>query len=117
MISHRTALVTAYFVAGIYFGFVVVQDFDSILEGLMSFFDNGPAWYAYALTVAIVAGPLAFIVVAIMVYRSMNWPVVVLPAIYAVLSTSGFLAIALGAYLLLYFVIGLGAKTVPDGEV
>ena len=114
MSSHRKAITAAYIVAGLYFGFVVVRDFDSILATAKAFFDLGPAWYATVATFAIAAAPLAFFVVAYMVHRMTKWWFVVIPAAYATMLTTGFLTIALAAYLIWYYAVVDRVKATPS---
>jgi len=114
MSSHRKAITAAYIAAGLYFGIVVIRDFDSILATQKAFFDIGPAWYASATTIAIVAAPLAFLAVAFMVYRMTKWWFVVIPAAYGTLLTTGFLTIALVLYLIWYYAVGDRVKATPD---
>jgi len=114
MSSHRKAITAAYVVAGLNFGFVVIRDFDSIVVTQKAFFDLGPAWYASAATVAIVAAPLAFFVVAFMVHRMTKWWFVVIPAAYGTLLTTGFLTVALALYLIWYYAAGDRVKGTPD---
>ena len=100
---HRKLVSTAYLIAGIFWGFVVIRDFNSSLATWKAFFDLSPAWYAYALTIAMAAAPLAFLVVAFLVYRSTKWWIVAIPAVYGTVFTLGYFEIALGVYLIWYF--------------
>ena len=114
MIPHRKIITTAYLVAGFYFGYIVIRDFDSILTTQKAFFDLGPDWYANATTIAIGAVPLAFLAIAYMVHRMMKWWFVVIPAAYGTLLASGYLPIALGVYLFWFYAFGDRVKVTPD---
>ncbi len=103
MMSHRNAIAAAFVAAGIYFGFVVIRDFDSILATQKAFFDLGPNWYVNATTAAILAAPLAYIAVAAIVHQRRKWWLASIPATYGILLTLGLLPIALGLYLLWYY--------------
>ena len=92
-------------VAGFYFGYVVICDFDSIMASQNAFFDAGPGWYADAITFAIAAVPLALISVAVMVFRNLKWWFVLVPAAYGTLLTTGYIAIVLGVYLVWYYAV------------
>ena len=92
-------------VAGLYYGFTVIRDFDSILATHRAFFDSGPAWQANASAAIITLVPLAFFAVALAVYRSAKWWVAAAPALIAVFFTLGLSSIMLGAYLVLYYAV------------
>ena len=101
----RRLVSTAYFFAGIYWAFVVIRDFNSDLAAWKSFFDLSPAWYAHAITIAAAAAPLAFLVVAFLVFRKTKWWFVAIPAVFGTVLAWGYFEIALGVYLVWYFAI------------
>ena len=100
---HRTLVSTTFLIAGIYWAFIVIRDFNSILATWKVFFDLSPAWYAYALTIATATVPLAFLLVAFLVYRTTKWWLVAIPAAYGIVFALGYFEIALGVYLIWYF--------------
>ena len=115
MIAHRNVIATGYVAVGLYFGFILIRDFDAILAAQKAFFDIGPDWYAYATTVAIAAAPVSCLATALIVYRlTRRWTVMIIAAHAALVL--GLSAIALGAYLLWYYVFASTAKATSDTQ-
>ena len=103
MIPHRKLVTAAFVVAGLYYGFTIVRDFDSILAANRTFFDSGPAWQANVLTAIIAMAPLGFFAVGLVVFQGAKWWVAAIPALIAIAFTIGISSLVLGAYLVLYY--------------
>ncbi len=116
MFPHRQTISTVYLVAGLFFGFIVIRDFDSILAAQRAFFNLGPASYADAAAIAIAAAPLGLLATALMIHRNASRWLVAIPAIYGTLLTIGYATIALAVYLAWYLAVGYRLAPVPDAE-
>lgn len=110
MNPHKQIVTAAFVVAGLYFGFTGIRDFDSILAANRTFFDTGPAWQANAGTAIITLVPLAFFATSFAVFRGARWWIAAAPALIAVLLTLGPTSIVLGAYLVLYYSVLIEAE-------
>jgi hypothetical protein len=115
MYSHRQALSTAYLIVGLFFGYVVVRDFDSILTAQRAFFDLEPAWYAAVFAIVIAAAPLGLMVAALLIFRKASRWLVPIPAIYGTVFSIGYITIALAVYLAWYLVVGY-RETIPEAK-
>ncbi len=105
MAPHKEIVSAAFTVAGLYYAYTVVRDFESILATQRAFFDLAPAWQANVSTAVIALIPVAFLAVALAVYRGAKWWVAAAPALIAVVFTIGISSIVLGAYLVLYYAL------------
>ena len=114
MIPHKQIVTAAFVVAGLYYGFTVIRDFDSILAANRAFLDTGPAWQANVSTAIIALVPLAFFATSLAVYRDGRWWVAATPALIALLFTLGLTSIVLGAYLVLYYAVFIQAEKTTD---
>jgi len=112
MNPHKLIVTAAFVAAGMYYGFTVVRDFDSILATHRAFLDSAPAWQANLSTAVITLVPLAFFAVALAVYRDAKWWITLAPALIALIFTIGLSSIVLGAYLVLYY----AALVRPEGS-
>lgn len=117
MIPHKEVITCAFVAAGLYFGFTVVRDFDSILATHRAFFDHSPAWQANISATIIALLPLGFFAVALAVYRRAKWWVALIPAILVALLTTGLIAIVLIAYLVIYYTIIIRADRKVDPRI
>lgn len=115
MYSHRQALSIAYLAATLFFGYVVVRDFGSILATQRAFFDLGPEWYATVSTIVIVLAPIGFLVTALALFVKADRWIVAIPAFCATVFTLGYITIALVVYLFWFLVIGY-RETVAGAE-
>ena len=102
---HKRIVAAALVVAGLYYGFTVIRDFDSILAAQRAFFDSAPAWQTNVNAAIIALVPLAFFATSLAVYRDAKWWVAAIPALIAILFTLGLTSIILGAYLFLYYAV------------
>jgi len=105
MTPHKQIVSTTFTIAGLYYGFTVIRDFDSILATQRSFFDLAPVWQANLSAAIVTLVPLAFFAVAFAVYRGAKWWVAAVPALIAVVFTLGISSTLLGAYLVLYYAV------------
>lgn len=103
MNPHKQIVTAAFVIAGLYYGFTVIRDFDSILATHRAFLDSAPAWQANVSAAIIALVPLAFFATALSVYRGAKWWIAAAPALIAVFFTLGLTSIILGAYLVLYY--------------
>lgn len=117
MIPHRQVITCAFVVAGLYFGFTIIRDFESILATHRAFLDHSPAWQANFSAAIIAIVPLGFFAVALVVYRRAKWWIAVVPAVFVTLLTIGVLSIALGAYLVLYYTVLVRVGKTVDSDV
>jgi hypothetical protein len=113
MYSHRQALSTAYLIAGLFFAYAVVRDFDSILAAQRAFFDLEPGWYADLSVIVIAAAPLGLLATALTVFKKASWWLVTIPALYGTVFTFGYITIALAVYLFWYLMAGY-RDTAPE---
>ena len=105
MVPHKHLVIASFVLAGIYFGYVIIDNYDSILTAQREFFDMAPAGQAKASTAVIALVPLAYFAVAFAVHRdSKFWPAAV-PAVIAALLTLGVASLVLVAYLVLYYFV------------
>ena len=116
MFPHKQAISAAYLIIGLYFGYVVIRDLNSIVAGAEEFFDQGPAWYADASVIAMAAAPFALLATAFMLHRMARWWLIVIPAVYGTLLTIGYITIALAVYLTWYLSVAPGVPRTPDAE-
>lgn len=114
MYSHRRILSIAYLIVGLFFGDVVVRDFDSILTTQKAFFDLPPAWYAYVSAIVIAAGPLGLVVTALLIFGKTSRWLVPIPAIYGTVFSIDYITIALAVYLTWYLAVGYRAEAIPE---
>ncbi len=105
MNPHKQIITAAFVIGGLYYGFTVIRDFDSILATQRAFLDTVPAWQANVSAAIIALVPLAFFAVSVAVYRRAKWWIAAAPALIAVFFTLGVFSIILGAYLVLYFAV------------
>ena len=105
MNPHKQIVTAAFVVAGLYYGFTVIRDFDSILATHRAFLDSAPAWQANVSAAFIALVPLTFFAVSIAVHRRAKWWVAAAPALIAVFFTLGLSSIILGSYLVLYYAV------------
>ena len=107
MVSHKRLVIASFILAGIYFGYVVINNYDSLLAATRGFFDMAPAWQANAITAVNVLVPLAYFAVAFAVYKDLKFKLAAIPSVIATLLTFGVASLVLFSYLLLYYFLYL----------
>ena len=107
MVPHKRLVTASFLLAGIYFGYVVISNYDSLLAATREFFDMAPAWQANAITAVNVLVPLAYFAVAFAVYKDSKFWLAAIPGVTATLLTFGVASLVLFSYLLLYYFLYL----------
>lgn len=113
-IPHKKFVTAVFVVAGLYYGFTIIRDFDSILAANRAFLDSGHALQANVSTAIIAMVPLGFFAVGLAVFRGAKWWVAVVPALIALLFTIGISSLVLGAYLVLYYSVLVQTENATD---
>ena len=99
----KQSVVVIFILAGIYFSYVGIRDYESFIAGYRAFFDYAPMWHANAAAVVLVAVPLAFFAVAYAVHLGAKRWLIAIPAIIAVILSLSVPSLLVGAFLALYF--------------